>query len=341
MNTRVSNIKSKRLEHIDILKGIFIIFVVIGHLENTNRALGYENDAISFINSFEISWYSIFMPSFFIISGYCSNFDDGFKSFFIKSTKTILWPAIFFTFLLSRFRLLEYGCFDLRFLIPPKCILLYGSAFWFLTAMYLSRIMYYGISRIRIKDFYKGFVCVLLMFLGVLLYSFYPKFNYWYIEFSFLYVVFYFIGDYFKKYANMPNKYFLIIGLVYVLIILLSFIVGFDIPNLSFGLQLKLYQIPLELVLAITGFFLLYSICRYIGKNKVLSFIGQNSIIVYIFHQKIYHYILNIFGPMMEKFSFGFSFLFAILIILTTLIVVSIISFLLRMKYLRWTLGKF
>ena len=53
----------KRLQYIDIIKGVAIILVVLAHLIQTNVVDGVHDEVFQLINSFH-------MPLFFFASGY-------------------------------------------------------------------------------------------------------------------------------------------------------------------------------------------------------------------------------------------------------------------------------
>lgn len=80
------NTLESRADWIDVLKGIGIILVVIGHV-NTK--------------GFLVQWlYTFHMPLFFALSGYILyKFGKNipFQKFLLKRTKSILWPFILFS----------------------------------------------------------------------------------------------------------------------------------------------------------------------------------------------------------------------------------------------------
>lgn len=98
--------KTNRISWIDVLKGIGIILVVIGHTSKDN---------------FMVDWlYTFHMPLFFALSGYLwsqSNSTSSFSVFLQKRIKTLLWPFVFFRIVLvlywivveSHFRELDLG----------------------------------------------------------------------------------------------------------------------------------------------------------------------------------------------------------------------------------------
>ncbi|MBR3357486.1 MAG: acyltransferase family protein [Solobacterium sp.] len=87
--------ENKRIDYLDICKGILIILVVIGHVI---QIIDIDKDSylIKFI-------YSFHMPAFFMISGYLFNADKwkrkGFKEFLINRINKNLIPYFFFEYL--------------------------------------------------------------------------------------------------------------------------------------------------------------------------------------------------------------------------------------------------
>lgn len=85
MTQRIIKINmTKRLEYIDVMRGIAILLVIFEH------SIGYMQDSIArFILSFH-------MPLFFFISGYLLKPIDKseYKALIIKKTRTILLPQV-------------------------------------------------------------------------------------------------------------------------------------------------------------------------------------------------------------------------------------------------------
>ena len=77
----------KRIEYIDIAKGLGIILVVIGHCIDGKTFPG------TWISSFH-------MPLFFILSGMCFNASryTSLIPFFYKRFKTLFLPLLFFLY---------------------------------------------------------------------------------------------------------------------------------------------------------------------------------------------------------------------------------------------------
>ena len=93
-----NSIVKSRLIYIDVARGLAILFVVIGHMNQFYRDnLGIENpQMLAFI-------YTFHMPLFFIISGMLfsekSYRETSFFCFVIKKIKSLIIPYIFFDIL--------------------------------------------------------------------------------------------------------------------------------------------------------------------------------------------------------------------------------------------------
>lgn len=125
----------KYYEEIDILKGIAIAMVILGH-----AVIRYP------INLHEVAWTKLVydwvetmhMPLFFLISGYCFSFHGDYWPFLKKKIQRILIPYVVFNLI---------DCVPratLSFLVNrPKSIgesiesiFLYGGEYWFLYALF-------------------------------------------------------------------------------------------------------------------------------------------------------------------------------------------------------------
>lgn len=92
--------KAKRLEFLDIAKGLLILMVIIGHFKVMaimcfSLNVPEIND-FSAINDF---WISFFMPAFFVITGYCSSLIEILKHFYTKVLEQYCYQQFFFLLL--------------------------------------------------------------------------------------------------------------------------------------------------------------------------------------------------------------------------------------------------
>lgn len=123
---------SKRIEYIDIAKGIGILLVVMGH-----------NDfAVVSPYVYKVI-YSFHMPLFFFLSGYFINPTVGFWNFFKKRFNALLKPYLFTIFLIY-FVSLSFGKMGFQTAIGRTIKSLYGAGYyldwvqlWFLPHLFV------------------------------------------------------------------------------------------------------------------------------------------------------------------------------------------------------------
>lgn len=150
----------ERIEYIDFFRGVGIILMVMGHMAFGGlQGFGYLIE--KYIHSFH-------MPMFFIISGYFYQKKVNWISFVKGKTRTIMLPYIAFGggysiiwYLSNRdirpiFRLLWVNDYDLP----------YEGALWFLTALFLTTIIFDGIQRIFKKEAAILVMCIICVGIG-------------------------------------------------------------------------------------------------------------------------------------------------------------------------------
>lgn len=142
----MSEQNKERIHWVDIMKGLLILLVVFHHIPQNAISQGFSNDF--WISYDDLKWYYCcwFMASFFIATGLCSNFNKPFIVFLKTSFKTIILPAIAIHSFLDIVSLIHEG-FSLKlFFIPIKRFLLLGND-WFLTSLFLSRLICWTVNR--------------------------------------------------------------------------------------------------------------------------------------------------------------------------------------------------
>ena len=189
----------KRLHYIDIAKGLLILMVIYGHIDGTATGLGISNAAIDDINKVVNIFVSFYMPCFFIITGFCSNFSKSFRSFFLSSIKTILLPAFFFSIILS-------GAWNIKHIENLHeyiyKILLYGGLYWFLSSLFLARIFYYLLHRWT-SSLVLCLSCILSFIAGFCLSSLPHRYEFWWFVHAMCMIPYLGAGQLLKHYFRM------------------------------------------------------------------------------------------------------------------------------------------
>src|SRR5215212_9198602 len=164
---------SKRIEYIDIARGMGILLVVMGH-----------ND-FGYISPFFYKLiYSFHMPLFFFLSGYFFNTAVAFRDFFKKRFHAIMKPYYFTIFLIC-FISLSFGKMGFQTALTRIIKSLYGAGYyldwvqlWFLPHLFvvsLYAFLFYAVLT-RVDNRWIRWI-VLLLTLGIaslFLQSFYP-----------------------------------------------------------------------------------------------------------------------------------------------------------------------
>ena len=156
-NTRTAETRqaAKRLEYIDIAKGIGIFLVVIGHCFDSKSLLG-------------LYIYSFHMPLFFFLSGLCFN-DAKYTEFLPllkRRVRTLLLPLIYFC-AINLF--LNYIVGDDIYTIDDLFNGKFSNALWFIYVLFLSELLYWFVTRAFCKTGIKIAVLLVSLVVGVAL----------------------------------------------------------------------------------------------------------------------------------------------------------------------------
>lgn len=329
----------QRIQHIDILKGIGIFLVVLGHV-TTN------NDLHKFI-------YAFHMPLFFIISGLFLHDQTNF----IKSkAKSLLIPYISFgllTFLYwllieSRFRELPQGeTFLSQFinLFFPTGTQYYNIILWFLPCLFLACVAgNYLNCKITSKVKIQIIIIVLICSVGFLGNS-YP----YYIGQAAQALPYVLVGVLISKREGKHHT-LIIDGLLskFKKTSILVAIAGILVIYFS-GVTCNMHSssftpcYPLSFIVGLLGFISIYILSYCLKKNTILSWLGINSLAIMLMHEpikriviKLYSVFLNTPIEIIREESILNCFVIAIL---TILILIPFI--LITNRYCPILLGKF
>lgn len=341
-----------RLHYIDVAKGLLMLMVVYGHIDGTATGMGFVNSSIEDIHRSVNVFVSFYMPCFFVITGFCGNFEKTFKKFAISSLKSILLPAIFFTFMLSGFWNITSSDEIVSFI---KRIFLCGGGYWFLSALFIARFIYWVINKCPSKLIF--FICITSFVLGFVLSSLPHEYEYWWFVHALCLLPYLGFGQYLKKHAEIVTSkkydaYYIVFFFISFAVTVLLSKIGilqkdcfFDVPGVTLGfinLNMSMF-IPL-VFLSVFGSLLLLSISRRISSSSFLEFLGKNSLIVYCVQgvalSKSMEYIFRLGGA---KFDVDYLVTFCLLLLsfIVAVIICYCFSWVMNQKYLRIAIGKF
>lgn len=139
---------SERIRYFDIAKGILIILVVFAHFRSAVARLPYDSPYFDFVYGWNNIFTCFYMPAFFLISGYCSNFKKQSSVFFRSLLKSLLLPIITLSLLTTIVTSLIYHENILNSIVKS---ISWGFGLWFLWAILWGKIFVYIIERIKIN----------------------------------------------------------------------------------------------------------------------------------------------------------------------------------------------
>lgn len=307
---------SKRDNTLDVLKGIGIWFVILGHM--------FIPDSIKFYV------FSFHMPLFFIITGILYNHQKYEKctvrEFLKDGFKKYIRMYIFFAILIFLFDgvfvnalkvyldkseglsvLITQNFLGLLFTTMRNNWITAGGSIWFLMSLFWSRIFVFLILKHIKKDIFRVGVATLIVLLGYLL----SYFNIiqllpWSIGTSLITSVFVLLGFYLKQYGMVEKiRTLKLTSLIPMTIIFfLTNIVYLQYRNVEL-VKFARYDfgnIFVILLTSLTAFVVLYQIAIPLKESKILKFYGLNSLIIFAFMdcmivqrvgKIIFHFIIN------------------------------------------------
>ena len=130
----------KRIDYIDIFKGIGIIYMIFGH--------------VYFGDYFDTYIHGFHMPIFFFVAGYFFRADKykNFGYFLLHELKTLMLPYTVFVFLCQPLHYLYTGHYSIKYFILSFFTSNYNridvaGAYWFLLCLFTLHIVFYFIDR--------------------------------------------------------------------------------------------------------------------------------------------------------------------------------------------------
>lgn len=335
----MNKISAKRLHWVDVVKGVLMLMVIWGHCDNQAISAGIDDPVVANLCWIEHTWAPYFMCAFFVITGYCSNFNKTFNLFIISKIKSLIIPAVSIGILLN----LAFdggGIFDVIRIIPHT--LLFGPV-WFLAALFIACIIYYFINKYLTNCWQRYITLVLLVIMGLSLNLYVPSsIKIWYLPHALILTPFLEIGSYFKVHNNIFKKSIVLISVfVYTATLLLIFLISdFDKIGIYRKITITWFTLLPCYACSVTGSVLIINVGKLIDNSQILEYIGKNSILFYLLNYTllglyfdIYH---SLFGINVIQSTVGF-----LTVYVATIITIAIVSKIMNIKYISYLIGKF
>lgn len=308
----------KRLDYVDIAKGLGIMLVIMGHI---------EHDYVPFCGSVHI-------PLFFMLSGYLYDMDksnrEPFGTASQKRVKRLLIPYFIYNLILYAKYLLKLivshefslglagralGGFvyssSLLYKNVPLEKNLEGFVFgngplWFLTAMAAASVIFNIIIYYVLKHrFHLKKIIISSVVLGViswLLCRYLPFYLPWSFEMALLGCIFMLFGLCLRnwKIDEVLKRHFEIPLLSLIVFIGLHYVNGSaNMAIQDYGRSMTLYLL-LGMLGSVIVLFISILLEKYSKINRALSYVGQNTLIILAFHMTI----ISLMVSVLEKLQF-------------------------------------
>ena len=330
----------QRIVYIDIAKGILILFLLMGHALLFIKHEGVDD---VFINGFQkcrlYLWTGFYMPAFFVITGYCTSFDKPFLPFLWKNIKTLKIPAILFGTFLALVTMFSHHNLTTPNVTNHVVWCFLDSGLWFLDALFISKLCYWGFQRVTNNKFLLFMACLVLFAIGYLWY-YEQEGDFTNVKHAFMLTFFLFFGQELKTKDNKLHLkgYRYIPLLIYILTICCVIWGNLPFPYITNKIHLSMSSLLPFFLLSTTGSIWVLQLSKTIEPNSILKYIGKNSLVFYIFNT----FALNISVTLLSKYmttTMNCVLLYIGTIVLTCCIL-TLITIILNTKYLKFTLGK-
>ncbi len=268
----------KRIEFVDLAKGICIILVIAGHCGiPVNKIPGFE---------------MVRMPLYFALSGLFFKDYGGLGQFTLRKTNKLLVPFVFWyllaytiMFILERFvpdalSKFDRGILDV-FFIRDIC----NTPIWFLLALFWCNILFCFINLYVKRELFRIIIVCIMggagWYLGNVAHIFTPCF----IDVALTSLPFFTFGYYLKKTSILfPNKYDRYNLLFAIVFWFTSFVLYRAIGNHRMFLQYNVLEGWSTYVISFASVISLLFLCKTLKRIPLITYMGRYSIILLCTH---------------------------------------------------------
>lgn len=292
----------KRIDYVDIFRGIGIIFMILGHMSFVTPHFDH------YIHAFH-------MPLFYFASGLFFKTNLKISTYLKKITKQLLLPYIVFSIIFS-FTVIFRGE-DTWPNVLTQVLTINNNGFpiagalWFLTSFYFSQVMIYILKKKINDDVVLTPIVVLSLIVGINFNKLFATRLYLSLDTSFVGLALIFLGYIVKKYNLLEKLTNDKIGLTIILFLINSFLI---MKTSYVNMRADIYPSTiLFLVNAIMSFLVYLNISKIIIKylpktkfKKILTVMGKNSIVSLCLNQ----FVILLFTKIFYKLKIDYYFLY-------------------------------
>ena len=286
----------KRIEWIDVLKGILIILMIMGHVPNLARRMGYDDTNYHYFYLVLAVYGCFFMQTFFMLTGFTTNFKVPFKTFLIKQLKQIVLPYISFCIITKTIGVFLFDE-SLFSNIAGQSIFFLVEGYWFLTALLIAKLIYYFIAKIP-SQAGQFLLCLAVCILGFAITYVYRETpdashynNYFHYRNGLCMVIFLWLGTIIHR---VTEKWIYALTAGFIFLYVSTFLINWRTGLPMLGLMPMEYthtckfvsflQVAPYLFYAFSGSMMVIWIAKKINKQNTLEYIGKNSLVFYCMH---------------------------------------------------------
>lgn len=292
---------NRRIDFIDLTKGLCIILVVILHVGGAFDRL----DSRAFLSCF-------CMPLYFFVSGLFFKSYDGFPGFFIRKINKLFIP--FLVFYIGAFLLMYIlsiavpGVFrlpvhwsELLLVFQGHELIRFNPPVWFLLALFNCNILFYIVHYLRRKHIPTMFVVTML--LGIA--------GFWlgkqrielplYIDVAMTALPFYFAGFWIRRYNFFLFPHHRFDKLIPVFVLIALVVMYFTAAPLGMRTNNYAGNIFQMYLAAFAGIFTVMLVCKKMNKFPLVSYLGRYSIVTLGIHGPLLFFL----RPLVTSFVAG------------------------------------
>ena len=280
----------KRLEYIDLAKGVMILLVVAGHIVQYYLQGYVQHKLWTFI-------YSFHMPLFFLLSGFVMGItrkkmeEVPFCGWLWKKIRTLLVPFLLWSFLVYPFiDSVDKQIFNLNYIFD---MLRFPSGAWFLISLFCIQVVCYPL--IRYKKWYLWLSLVLILVASHFVFD------------SFHYNNYYHYASYLAGFLLYEYRDRLVVPSLTVVSVLVFIIAEIVYPN--------------PILCTLTGGLALIYLCRRFSEKYTsgggilrLTLLGKNTMAIYLIQTYI---VYSVSGPYFEINDFRATPIFLLILVLS------------------------
>lgn len=334
---------SKRIEYLDIAKGIGIVAVIMGHT--------YRMDDI------KLFIYAFHVPIFFFISGlfFNPNKNESFIIFIKNKTRTLLLP--YFTFYVISYlywliieRHYRPNSMEIN-IFKPIAGLFYGTdwkdymipngALWFLSCLFSAEVVLFLIFKVAKRTFFILSTVIILAVIGYFIsINDFPRLPLSFNS-SLLAILFIYLGYLSKekiKLVEGSNK--IVIATLSAVLLTIMYLISSK--NGMIDMDYCVYRNPfLFVVAALLGITGIIFISKILNRNLILQYFGLNSLILFGLSEPIKRAVIGVLSKVstISIEHIRASVIYSIVVVIMTLLIISPVIIVFN-RYLYKIIGK-